>query len=119
MAKASETRLTNTSASRFLPLLLLLFTASGFSALVYEIVWYQLLQLTIGSTAVSLGVLLATFMGGLCIGSTAVPRFRAALARPLRVYAFLELGMGLCSILVLFAIPYIDRVYFAAVGYEI
>ena len=54
--------------------------ASGFSALVYEIVWYQLLQLTIGSTAVSLGVLLATFMGGLCLGSIAFPRFRAALA---------------------------------------
>ncbi len=117
MATKSQIAPEDTGASRFLPLLLLLFTASGFSALVYEIVWYQLLQLTIGSTAVSLGVLLATFMGGLCIGSTAVPRFRAALAKPLRVYAFLEVGMGLCSILVLFAIPYIDRVYFAAVGY--
>src|SRR5579872_6354041 len=117
MATKSQITPEDAGASRFLPLLLLLFMASGFSALVYEIVWYQLLQLTIGSTAVSLGVLLATFMGGLCIGSTAVPRFRAALARPLRVYAFLELGMGLCSILVLFAIPYIDRVYFAAVGY--
>ena len=117
MANQSEIAPEDTGASRFLPLLLLLFTASGFSALVYEIVWYQLLQLTIGSTAVSLGVLLATFMGGLCIGSTAFPRFRAALERPLRFYAFLELGMGLCSIIVLFAIPYIDQVYFAAVGY--
>ena len=117
MANQPQITTEDTGASRFLPLLLLLFMASGFSALVYEIVWYQLLQLTIGSTAVSLGVLLATFMGGLCLGSAGVPRFRAALAKPLRVYAFLELGMGLCSILVLFAIPYIDRVYFAAVGY--
>ena len=117
MATKSQIAPEDTGASRFLPLLLLLFMASGFSALVYEIVWYQLLQLTIGSTAVSLGVLLATFMGGLCIGSIVFPRFRAALARPLRFYAFLELGMGLCSILVLFAIPYIDRVYFAAIGY--
>ena len=30
-------------ASRFLPVLLLLFAASGCSALIYEIVWYQLL----------------------------------------------------------------------------
>ena len=117
MATKSQATPEDTGASRFLPLLLLLFMASGFSALVYEIVWYQLLQLTIGSTAVSLGVLLATFMGGLCLGSIGFPRFRSALARPLRFYAFLELGMGLCSILVLFAIPYIDRVYFAAVGY--
>ena len=52
-------------ARRRLPLLLVLFAGSGCSALVYEIVWYQLLQLVIGSSAVSLGVLLAVFMGGL------------------------------------------------------
>ena len=56
--------------------MLLLFAASGCSALIYEIVWYQLLQLAIGSTAVSLGVLLATFMGGLCLGSIGLPRLR-------------------------------------------
>ena len=61
-------------SSRFLPLLLVLFAASGCSALIYEIVWYQMLQLAIGSTAVSLGFLLASFMGGLCIGSIALPR---------------------------------------------
>ena len=48
-----------------LPLLLLLFVASGASALIYEVVWFQLLQLVIGSSAVSLGVLLGTFMGGM------------------------------------------------------
>ena len=65
---------------RFLPVLLLLFAASGCSALIYEIVWYQLLQLVIGSTAVSMGVLLAAFMGGLCLGSLGLPR--VARARP-------------------------------------
>ena len=37
-------------ARRYLPVLLLLFAGSGCSALIYEIVWYQLLQLVIGST---------------------------------------------------------------------
>jgi spermidine synthase len=50
---------------RFLPVLLLLFIGSGCAALIYEVVWYQLLQLVIGSSAVSLAVLLGTFMGGL------------------------------------------------------
>src|SRR5712692_7962243 len=72
---------------RYFPLLLVLFFASGCSALIYEIVWYQLLQLVIGSTAVSLGVLLATFMGGLCLGSLALPRLLASGQHPLRVYA--------------------------------
>ena len=49
----------------WLPLVAFLFAGSGCSALIYEIVWYQLLQLAIGSTSVSLAVLLATFMGGL------------------------------------------------------
>lgn len=104
-------------SSRYFPLLLLLFALSGCSALIYEIVWYQLLQLAIGSTAVSLGVLLATFMGGLCLGSIGLPRLRLAGINPLRVYAALELGIGIFGILVLFAFPFIDRVYIAAVGY--
>jgi spermidine synthase len=98
--------------------LLVLFAGSGCSALIYEIVWYQLLQLVIGSTAVSLGVLLATFMGGLCIGSLALPRLaRARAMHPLKVYAFLELGIGACGILALLTIPLLDSVYVAAVGH--
>ena len=106
-----------TSRSLPLLLLLLLFAGSGCSALIYEIVWYQLLQLAIGSTAVSLGVLLATFMGGLCIGSIGLPRMRLAGRHPLRVYGALEVGIGLCGIVVLIGIPFIDRVYIAAVGH--
>src|SRR5580692_10462132 len=80
------------AGSAYLPLLLLLFAGSGCSALIYEIVWYQALQLAIGSTSVSLGVLLATFMGGLCIGSTFFPRLRILKGHPLRTYAFIELS---------------------------
>jgi spermidine synthase len=49
---------------RFLPLLLVLFIGSGCSALIYEVVRLQSLQLMIGSSAVSLGVLLKISMGG-------------------------------------------------------
>jgi spermidine synthase len=98
--------------------LLVLFAGSGCSALIYEIVWYQLLQLVIGSTAISLGVLLATFMGGLCLGSIALPRILAAQKlHPLRVYAKVELGIALCGVLVLFVMPLLDGVYTAAVGH--
>jgi|SRR5271157_1597247 len=104
--------------SRFLPVLLLLFAASGCAALIYEIVWYQLLQLAIGSTAVSLGVLLATFMGGLCAGSLLLPRILARRWRhPLLVYALIEAGIGVCGILVLIGMPLIGGIYSAAVGH--
>jgi len=96
---------------------LVLFAGSGCSALIYEIVWYQLLQLVIGSSAVSLGVLLATFMGGLCLGSLALPRLPVANQHPLRVYGKLELGIALCGVLALFGMPLVDSVYTAAVGH--
>ena len=93
-----------------LPLLLILVAASGCAALIYEVVWYQLLPLAIGSTSVSLGILLAAFMGGLCIGSLWLPRV-LPLARPLQTYAALELGIGACAILVQFGLPFLNRIY--------
>ena len=96
---------------------MLLFAGSGCSALIYEIVWYQLLQLVIGSSAVSLGVLLATFMGGLCLGSLLLPRLKLGGQHPLRVYGKLELGIAACGILVLLVMPLVDSVYTSAVGH--
>ena len=104
-------------ARRHLPLLILLFAGSGCAALIYEIVWYQLLQLVIGSSAVSLGVLLATFMGGLCLGSIMLPRLKLGEQHPLRVYGKIELGIAVCGILVLFLMPLVDSVYTSAVGH--
>lgn len=104
----------NFEASRALPWLLILFAGSGCSALIYEIVWYQLLQLVIGSTTVSLGVLLATFMGGLCIGSLLLPRYLAKHPmHPLRAYARIEVLIGVCGVLELLMIPLVDSIYAA------
>ena len=96
-----------------LPVLLLLFVGSGAAALIYETVWFQLLQLVIGSSAVSVGVLLGTFMGGMCIGSLWLPRVVSSRSHPLRVYARLELGIGVFGLLLLLAMPLVGRVYFA------
>src|SRR6266545_573303 len=90
---------------KFLPALLLLFVGSGCAALIYEVVWFQLLQLVIGATAVSLGVLLATFMGGMCAGSLLLARVVGQNRHPLRIYAQLELGIGAFGLLILFAVP--------------
>src|SRR5207253_5531520 len=104
------------NARRLLPVLLLLFVGSGCAALIYEIVWFQLLQLVIGTSAVSLGVLLGTFMGGMCLGSLALPRLISPRHHPLRVYACLELGIGAIAIAVLFAMPLIGGAYTAWAG---
>src|ERR687888_2205834 len=97
---------------RFLPGLLLLFVGSGCAALIYEVVWFQLLQLVIGSSAVSMGVLLGTFMGGMCLGSLLLPRVAAARSQhPLRMYAVLEIGIGIIGVLVLWGMPLLNSAY--------
>src|SRR5438067_13039112 len=96
-----------------LPWLLILFAGSGCAALIYEIVWLQLLQLVIGLTTVSLGVLLGIFMGGMCLGSLLLPRLVSADRHPLRVYALLEAMIGLLGIAVLFAVPLVGKIYTA------
>src|SRR5436190_14283436 len=95
----------------YFPLLLLLLAGSGCAALIYEVIWFQLLQLVIGSSGVSLGLLLAAYMGGLCAGSILLPRFVPPRIHPLRVYAALEFGIGILGLLVLFAIPLVGRLY--------
>src|SRR3954464_4234725 len=99
------------NSRRLLPVLLLLFVGSGCAALIYEVVWFQLLQLVIGSSAVSMGVLLGTFMGGMCLGSLLLPRYVSARQDALGVYAYLELGIGALGLLILFGIPLVNTAY--------
>jgi spermidine synthase len=90
-----------------------LFAGSGCAALIYEIVWFQLLQLVIGSSAISLAFLLAAYMGGLCLGGALLPRVVPAKLHPLRVYAYLELGIGALGLLALWGVPLVGRIYLA------
>ncbi len=96
--------------------MLALFVGSGCAALIYEVVWFQMLQLSLGSSAVSIGVLLGVFMGGMCLGSWFFPKYVDARHHPLKVYAYLELGIGACGLLVLLIVPLLGGVYTAVAG---
>jgi spermidine synthase len=110
---------TKSPSERPFPLLLVLFVASGSAALIYEIVWFQMLQLVLGSSAASVGVLLGTFMGGMCLGSLLLSRVVSRNRHPLRVYAVLEIAIGLCGLLMLGAMPLVQFVYTSVVGHGI
>ena len=101
---------------RYLPLLVLLFIGSGCAALIYEIVWFQILELVIGASSISLGILLGTFMGGMCLGSLFAPKLISRLSHPLRVYAFLEIGIGVLGLIILFVVPLVGSLYTAFAG---
>ncbi len=96
---------------RYLPLMFVLFIGSGCAALIYEIVWYQALSLIVGSNAISLGVVLATFMGGMCLGSLLFPKFVNSAEHPLRIYAKFEAGIAACGLAILFVLPHVGGLY--------
>jgi spermidine synthase len=101
---------------RIVPALLVLFAGSGCAALIYEVVWFQLLQLVIGLTGVSLGILLGIYMGGMCLGSLLLPRCIPNRHHPLRVYAMLEFGIGVSGVAILFLLPWAAQFYTQAGG---
>src|SRR5262249_26884588 len=62
---------------------------------------------------ISLGLLLAAYMGGLCLGSAALGRRIFPTRHPLIVYAWLEVGIGIFGIAILFGLPLIGKLYIA------
>jgi spermidine synthase len=93
----------------YLPFMLVLFVGSGCAALIYEIVWFQMLQPVIGSSAVSLAVLLGTFMGGMCAGSLLLSKVVSPTRHPLDVVARLEGLIGCCGAALVFLMPLVSH----------
>jgi spermidine synthase len=72
--------------------------ASGFSALVYEVLWLKELGLIFGNTAHASSTGLAIFFAGLAAGSWFWGGRAAALRNPLRAYAWLEIGIAVAAL---------------------
>ncbi|HYR84050.1 MAG TPA: fused MFS/spermidine synthase [Terriglobia bacterium] len=96
---------------RILLLLIGLNACNGCAALIYQVAWFQMLQLIIGSSAVSLSILVGTVMGGMSLGSFAFTRIVSRRRHALAVYACIEAGLGVIGIVVLYAIPFISFLY--------
>ncbi len=78
---------------------LLLFFASGACALIYQVVWVRRLLLIVGTTTGAVTTVLSVFMVGLGLGAWLLGAVADRSRAPLRVYAFLEIGIGLYALL--------------------
>ena len=91
--------------------ILLCFFASGMSSLVYQVVWVRELVLVFGATTFAVSTVLTSFMGGLALGSYYFGRRSETVARPLRLYGLLEIGIGLYGLAVPFIFAALPTVY--------
>lgn len=80
--------------------LFICFFLSGSAALIYEVVWMRMLTEIFGSSAYAVATVLAAFMAGLALGSYTFGRLANSRKNHLRLYAALELGIGIYGFLV-------------------
>jgi spermidine synthase len=77
----------------------LLFFLSGITGLVYEVLSAKYLSLLLGNTAQAHTIVLATFLGGLALGNAIFGPQADKVSNRLRLYGWLELGIGLLALL--------------------
>jgi spermidine synthase len=81
------------------------------SGLVYQVVWVRELVLVFGATTFAVSTVLTAFMGGLALGSFYFGRRSEKIARPLRLYGILEIGIGIYGLAVPFIFAALPIVY--------
>jgi spermidine synthase len=76
------------------------FFLSGFSGLLYEVLWLRMLILIFGSTTLAVSTVLTSFMGGLALGSFVFGRIMDKKKRPLLYYGLLEGIIGIYALII-------------------
>ncbi|MDA8243574.1 MAG: fused MFS/spermidine synthase [Elusimicrobia bacterium] len=89
----------------------LLFFLSGATGLVYEVLWAKRFGLFLGNTAWAQTIVLAAFLGGLALGNAWLGGRVDAVKKPLRLYAWLELGIGAWGLLSPLLLTYVSDWY--------
>ena len=87
------------------------FFLSGFAGLVYEVSWIRKASLAFGSTTFAVSTVLAVFFLGLACGSYLFGRIGQRTLRPLRLYALIEVGLGLFAMASPYLLDFTESLY--------
>ncbi|MGI9471798.1 MAG: fused MFS/spermidine synthase, partial [Rubripirellula sp.] len=92
------------------------FLISGFAALLYETVWLRQFAILLGTSEQALAVVLASYMGGLAVGSLIASRIVDSVRRPLLTYGLLELGIAISALFVPYGLAIIYSIQSTVLG---
>ncbi len=95
----------------FRPFLPLLFFVTGAAGLVYEVVWFRLLESIFGVTTLATSTVLAVFMGGLALGAGIASRRADRWRRALRAYGALEVALAITALAIPWILPLANRAF--------
>jgi len=71
---------------------------SGFSALVYQLIWVRLLGLVFGVSSFAVATVVAVFLLGLGLGSYFFGKWSERTENPLRIYMYVEICIAVASL---------------------
>jgi predicted membrane-bound spermidine synthase len=77
----------------------LLLFGSGAASLVYQLLWIKQLSLVVGVEVYAVTIAISAFFAGLAVGGAWFGRKADHLSHPLRLYAWLEVGIALLAVL--------------------
>ena len=89
----------------------LVFFISGAASLIFEIVWFHRCGLVFGNSVWAASLVLSSFMGGLALGSAGVGWYSDRIRAPLRIYAALEMAVGISGLALAYALPSFTRLF--------
>lgn len=99
-------------------LLAVMLLISGACALTFQVIWIREFRSIFGATTSASAAVLAIFMGGLGVGNLIFGSRIDRSRRPLRFYAFLELGIAASAALSPFLIEWVRTFYFYLGGQQ-
>ena len=79
---------------RLQPVLLALFLVTGFSGLIYEVLWVRMFTVVFGATVFAVSTVLTAFFAGLALGSFVFGKIVDRFGKPLLLYGVLEVWIG-------------------------
>src|ERR1041384_6592529 len=88
----------NRNARTIFAVLVACFLVSGAAGLIYQVVWSRYLALFLGHTRYAVVAVPGAFMGGLALGNAWFGARADRSVRPLALYAWLEIGIGLYAL---------------------
>jgi spermidine synthase len=71
------------------------FALSGYTAIVYQVVWTRVLSLSLGSSIYAFSAMLTTFLLGLALGSAFFTQVLHRIKQPTATFALIQIGIGI------------------------
>ncbi len=91
--------------------ILFLFFLSGLAALLFEVIWIRHVSLIYGGSLHSFAIVVVAFLLGLGIGSWLHNRLLANVVNKVRLFALIELGIGLTGLVATVVFPWLEIVF--------